>query len=104
MRQGLRQILEHEADFAIVAEAESGLQAQQHQPDVTAVGIAMKELNTKNSAGDELIEAVREVEKGANYFSPAVAKAFRNGYLDLQLGYPHRHQRGARDLRIRSNG
>ena len=49
MRQGLRQILEHEADFTIVAEAGSGLdaieQAQEHQPDVAVVDIAMKELN-----------------------------------------------------------
>jgi two-component system, NarL family, response regulator NreC len=103
MRQGLRQILEHEADFAVVAEAGSGLeaiaQAQEHQPDVAVVDIAMKELNgieataqilgrapntkvlilsmysderyvisavkagargyvLKNSAGDELIQAV----------------------------------------------
>jgi two-component system response regulator NreC len=122
MRQGLRQILEHEADFTIVAEAGSGLeaieQAQQHQPDVAVVDIAMKELNgieataqilkrapntkvlilsmysderyvisavkagargyvLKNSAGDELIQAVHEVRKGGTFFSPAVAKLFR---------------------------
>jgi Response regulator containing a CheY-like receiver domain and an HTH DNA-binding domain len=34
----------------------------------------------KNSAGDELIEAVHEVRKGGTFFSPAVAKVFRNGY------------------------
>jgi two-component system response regulator NreC len=49
MRQGLRQILEHESDFAIVAEAGSGLeaveQAQEYRPDVAVVDIAMKELN-----------------------------------------------------------
>jgi Response regulator containing a CheY-like receiver domain and an HTH DNA-binding domain len=49
MRQGLRQILEHEADFAVVAEAGSGLeaieQAQEHRPDVVVMDIAMKELN-----------------------------------------------------------
>lgn len=125
MRQGLRQILEHEADFAVVAEAGSGLeaieQAQEHRPDVVVMDIAMKELNgieaatqirkrlpdtvililsmysderyvisalkagargyvLKNSAGDELIEAVHEVRKGGTFFSPAVAKVFRNGY------------------------
>jgi two-component system response regulator NreC len=129
MRQGLRQILEHEADFEIVAEAGSGLeaieQAQEHQPDVAVMDIAMKELNgieataqilkrlpetlvlilsmysderyvisavkagargyvLKNSAGDELIQAVREVRKGATFFSPAVAKLFRNGYSRLK--------------------
>ena len=129
MRQGLRQILEHEADFEIVAEAGSGLeaieQAQEHQPDVAVVDIAMKELNgieataqilkrapntkvlilsmysderyvisavkagaigyvLKNSAGDELIQAVHEVRKGATFFSPAVSKVFRNGYAHLQ--------------------
>jgi len=49
MRQGLRQILEHEADFAVVAEAGSGLeaieQADEHRPDVAVMDIAMKELN-----------------------------------------------------------
>jgi two-component system response regulator NreC len=49
MRQGLRQILEHEGDFTVVAEAGSGLeaieQALEHQPDVAVVDIAMKELN-----------------------------------------------------------
>jgi two-component system, NarL family, response regulator NreC len=129
MRQGLRQILEHEPDFVIVAEAGSGLeaivQAQEEQPDVAVVDIAMKELNgieataqiikrspntmvlilsmysderyvvravkagargyvLKNSAGDELIQAVREVRKGATFFSPAVAKIFRNGFARLK--------------------
>jgi DNA-binding NarL/FixJ family response regulator len=49
MRQGLRQILEHEADFEIIAEAGSGMeaieQAQEHQPGVAVMDIAMKELN-----------------------------------------------------------
>ncbi len=129
MRQGLRQILEHEADFAVVAEAGSGLeaieQADEYRPDVAVMDIAMKELNgieataqilkrlpstrvlilsmysderyairavkagargyvLKNSAGDELIQAVHEVRKGATFFSPAVAKFFRNGDLRLK--------------------
>jgi DNA-binding NarL/FixJ family response regulator len=66
MRQGLRQILEHEADFVIVAEAGSGLeaieQAQEHQPDVAMVDIGMY--------SDE---------------------RFRNGYSDLHLGHSHQH-------------
>lgn len=49
MRQGLRQILEHEPDFVIVAEAGSGLEAvdraEEHRPDVAVVDVAMKELN-----------------------------------------------------------
>jgi DNA-binding NarL/FixJ family response regulator len=138
MRQGLRQILEHEADFAIVAEAGSGLEAieraQEHQPDVAVVDIAMKELNgieataqilrrtpntkvlilsmysderyvisavkagargyvLKNSAGDELIHAVHEVRRGGTFFSPAVAKVFRNGSSDLHPAHSHRHLR-----------
>jgi two-component system, NarL family, response regulator NreC len=66
MQQGPRQILEHEADFAIVAEAGSGL---------------------------EVIEQVQEGEAGATFFSPAVAKVFRNGCSDLHLGHTHRHLR-----------
>jgi two-component system response regulator NreC len=129
MRQGLRQILEHESDFVVVAEAGSGAeaveQAQEHRPDVAVVDVAMKELNgidataqilkrspnttvlilsmysderyviravkagargylLKNSAGDELIHAVHAVRKGATYFSPAVAKVFRNGFARLK--------------------
>jgi two-component system response regulator NreC len=129
MRQGLRQILEHETDFVVVAEAGSGLeaivQAEEHRPDIAVVDIAMKELNgieataqilkrspatlvlilsmysderyairavkagargyvLKNSAGDELIKAVHELRKGATFFSPAVAKFFRNGDMRLK--------------------
>jgi len=142
MRQGLRQILEHEADFVIVAEAGSGLeaieQAQERQPDVAVVDIGMKELNgieataqilrhtpntkvlilsmysderyvisavkagargyvLKNSAGDELIQAVYEVRNGGTFFSPAVAKVFRNGYSDLNPGHSHLHLRVGRE-------
>lgn len=129
MRQGLRQILEHEGDFVIVAEAGSGSeaveQAQALRPDVAVVDIAMKELNgieataqiikrspntvvlilsmysderyviravkagargyvLKSSAGDELIQAVQDVRKGTTFFSPAVAKVFRNGFARLK--------------------
>lgn len=129
MRQGLRQILEHEADFVVVAEAGCGLeaieQAQEHQPDVAVVDVAMKELNgieataqiikrspgtsvlilsmysderyviraikagargyvLKNSAGDELIRAVHDVRRGTTFFSPEVAKVFRNGFSRLK--------------------
>jgi len=49
MRQGLRHILESNADFDIVAEASSGIEAveaaREHKPDVAIVDVAMKELN-----------------------------------------------------------
>ncbi len=49
MRQGLRQILEQNPDFEVVAEASSGLEAvekaRECQPDVAIVDIAMQELN-----------------------------------------------------------
>jgi len=124
MRQGLREILEHDPEFMIVAEAGSGLEAVEqtkaHLPDVAVMDIAMKELsgieataqvlkcsaNTavlilsmysderyviravragargyilKNSAADELIQAVHAVRKGSAFFSPAIAQVFRNG-------------------------
>ena len=48
-RNGLRRILEGQADYEIVAEASTGLEAidlaKEHQPDVAIVDIAMKELN-----------------------------------------------------------
>jgi two-component system response regulator NreC len=106
MRQGLRQILEHEADFAIVAEAGSGLeaieQAQQRQPDIAVVDVAVKAgargYVLKNSAGDELIHAVHEVRRGATFFSPAAAKVFRSGSSDLHPGHSHLHPKDARNV------
>src|SRR6185369_2854057 len=38
----------------------------------------------KNSAGDELIQAVHAVQKGTAFFSPAVARVFRDGYGRLK--------------------
>jgi two-component system, NarL family, response regulator NreC len=129
MRQGLRHILESHADFEIVAEASSGIEAVQaarlHQPDVAIVDVAMKELNgieataqilknsphtavlilsmysderyvlravkagargyvLKNSAGDELVQAILTVQKGTAFFSPAVARLFQNGFARLK--------------------
>ena len=129
MRQGLRHILESHADFDIVAEASSGIEAveaaRRHKPDVAIVDVAMKELNgieatsqilkhspqtavlilsmysderyvlravkagargyvLKNSAGDELIQAITTVQKGQAFFSPAVAEIFQNGYARLK--------------------
>jgi len=129
MRQGLRHILESNADFDIVAEASSGIEAveaaRQHKPDIAIVDVAMKELNgieataqilkhsphtgvlmlsmysderyvlravkagargyvLKNSAGDELIQAIHSVQRGLAYFSPAVARIFQGGLARLQ--------------------
>ena len=38
----------------------------------------------KNSAGDELIQAILTIRKGTAYFSPAVAQIFQNGYARLK--------------------
>ena len=38
----------------------------------------------KNSAGDELIEAIHAVEKGTAFFSPAVARIFHDGFARLK--------------------
>lgn len=38
----------------------------------------------KNSAGDELIEAIHAVEKGQAFFSPAVAEIFHDGLARLK--------------------
>ena len=129
MRQGLRHILESHADYDIVAEASSGIEAveaaRRYKPDVAIVDVAMKELNgieatsqmlkhsphtavlilsmysderyvlravkagargyvLKNSAGDELIQAISTVQKGQAFFSPAVAEIFQNGYARLK--------------------
>jgi two-component system response regulator NreC len=129
MRQGLRHILESHADFEIVAEASSGIEAvdaaRLQRPDVAIVDVAMKELNgieataqilkhsphtavlilsmysderyvlrsvkagargyvLKNSAGDELVQAILTVQKGTAFFSPAVARMFQNGFARLK--------------------
>ena len=38
----------------------------------------------KNSAGDELIHAIYAVQKGMAFFSPAVARIFRDGFTRLK--------------------
>jgi two-component system, NarL family, response regulator NreC len=37
----------------------------------------------KNSAGDELVQAIHAVEKGMAYFSPAVGRIFQDGFARL---------------------
>jgi len=38
----------------------------------------------KNSAGDELIQAIFMIQRGTAFFSPAVAQIFQNGYARLK--------------------
>jgi DNA-binding NarL/FixJ family response regulator len=38
----------------------------------------------KNSAGEELIHAIHEVQKGRSFFSPAVAEIFHDGLSRLK--------------------
>jgi len=49
LRQGIRSLLEKQADFEVVAEADNGRQAvelvRRHRPDVVLMDIAMPELN-----------------------------------------------------------
>ena len=125
MRQGLRQILEQNGNFEVIAEANSGLEAvemaSQHHPDVAIIDVGMRELNgieataqilkhsphtvililsmysderyviravragargyvLKNSAGDELVRAIQQVQRGNAFFSPAVARVFQEGH------------------------
>jgi DNA-binding NarL/FixJ family response regulator len=58
MRQGLRHILESHAEFDVVAEASSGIEAveaaRQHKPDMAVVDVAMKELNGIEATGQIL--------------------------------------------------
>ena len=129
MRQGLRHILSQHADFEVVAEAGSGLEAveavQRLQPDIAIMDIAMKELNgieataqiakhsphtavlilsmysderyvlralkagargyvLKNSAGDELVEAVLLVRRNKPFFSPAVAQIVQDRFTRMK--------------------
>jgi two-component system response regulator NreC len=38
----------------------------------------------KNSAGDELLQAIQDVRKGLAFFSPSVAAIFQNGFARLK--------------------
>ena len=132
MRQGLRHILESQAEFDVVAEASSGFEAieaaKRHHPDVAVIDVAMKDLNgieatseilkhspqtavlmlsmhsderyvlravkagargyvLKNSAGDELIQAIHDVRRGVAFFSPSVGAIFQNSFT--RLGESH---------------
>lgn len=129
MRQGLRHILESNAEMDIVAEAGSGIEAVEmarlHHPEIAIVDVAMKELNgieasaqiikhspetaililsmysderyvvravkagarayvLKNSAGEELIQAIHALREGLAFFSPAVARIFQHDAFRLR--------------------
>ena len=129
MRQGLRYLLESHAEFEVVAEASSGIEAveaaRQQKPDVAVVDIAMKELNgieatsqilkhspltavlilsmycderyvlgavragargylLKNSAGEELFQAIHDLQRGKVCFSAAVAAVLRDAVARLR--------------------
>ena len=119
MREGLRLLLKHEADFEIVGEAQDGRAAvalvKKFRPAVVLMDIAMPLLNgleaarrirkdfpatkvimlsahsdaayvkqamelgaagflLKQTSSDVLATAIREVQKGNTYFSPAIAR------------------------------
>jgi DNA-binding NarL/FixJ family response regulator len=129
LRGGLKRILESYPEFAVVAEASTGLDAvelaRKHRPDVAVVDVAMKQLNgieataqilqaspqtavlilsmhgdesyvvravragasgylLKDSVEDELIQAIRTLQKKGLFFSPAVSQAMREGYHKLR--------------------
>jgi DNA-binding NarL/FixJ family response regulator len=121
LREGLRALLEQQADIQVVAEVDNGrdavLQTRELVPDVVIMDIGMPDLNgilstreikdaqpgiqvlclsvhrethlvnsmleagasgylVKTSAAQELIEAVRTVDSGQTYLSPAIARDF----------------------------
>jgi DNA-binding NarL/FixJ family response regulator len=51
---------------------------------IRAVKAGARGYMLKNSAGDELIRAIYAVQKGQAFFSPAVARAFQNGFVRLK--------------------
>jgi two-component system, NarL family, response regulator NreC len=126
MRNGLRLLLERQADFSVVGEASNGrevLELVDHvSPNVVIMDIAMPLLNgieaalrittahprtavlilsmhsdegyilralkagargylLKDSAEDDLIQAVRAVSTGKAFFSPAVSKVLAEDYV-----------------------
>ena len=53
---------------------------------VRAVKAGARGYVLKNSAGDELIEAIHNVQKGLAFFSPEVAQIFQEGFTRLRNG------------------
>lgn len=90
LRQGLRRILEADTEFAVVAEAGSGLQAVQmavsHEPDVAVVDIGMKDLNGIEATTQIVKQCPRTVVLILSMFSDEryvtrAVKAGARGYL-----------------------
>ncbi|MBZ5578114.1 MAG: response regulator transcription factor [Acidobacteriia bacterium] len=126
VRKGLRLLLENETGFQVIADAATGREAvalaEQHQPDVVVMDIAMPILNgieaarqigaklphaaivflsmhsdesyvlralksgaraylLKDSAEQDLINAVRAVSEGKAFFSPAISKMMVEDYM-----------------------
>ena len=126
VRKGLRLLLESQPDFEVIADAANGREtvalAEQHQPDVVVLDVAMPLLNgieaarqicgklprtaivflsmhadegyvlkalkagarsylLKDSAENDLINAVRAVSEGKAFFSPAISKMLVEDYM-----------------------
>lgn len=126
VRKGLRLLLENEPGFQVVADAATGREAvslaEQHEPEVVVMDIAMPILNgieaarqigaklphsaivflsmhadesyvlralkagargylLKDSAEQDLIQAVRSVSEGKAFFSPAISKMLVEDYM-----------------------
>ena len=64
---------------------------------LSAVKVGARGYVLKNSAGEELIQAIYAVQRGMAFFSPAVARIFRDGVARV-AGMPGR----LRPLRILS--
>jgi two-component system, NarL family, response regulator NreC len=126
MRSGLKLLLEREADFSVVGEAQDGREAvrtvEEQSPDVVVMDVAMPNLNgieatmrivdshprtaviilsmhsdegyvlralkagargylLKDSAESDLIAAVRKVNEGRTFFSPAISNLLMEDYV-----------------------
>src|SRR5262249_36992037 len=51
---------------------------------VRAVKAGARGYLLKNSAGDELVQAIQAVHRGMTFFSPAVARIFKDGFDRLK--------------------
>src|SRR5215831_5667469 len=101
---------EHKPDIAIVDVAmkelngiEATAQILKHSPHTSVLILSMysderyvlravkagaRGYLLKNSAGEELIQAIHQVRRGAAFFSPAVSKVFQSGFARLKDGDP----------------
>ena len=134
VREGIRRILELEADFTVVGEAETGVQvlemAARLRPDVVVMDIAMPQLNgleacrqmrkavpdsrililsahaddayveraikngaagflLKQTSGNNLARAVRDIQAGKQVFSASILKRYRSQRSPTSANLPH---------------